>query len=94
MMLMLLAIVIHFHHQLALSLSNNPALHFQLQRRGFRFPCHEPANLTKLHKLLSEQEKRYMRTHRKANGNRLVREWRPEHEDDMMLDEVGAVGSW
>lgn len=55
---------------------------------------HEPANLTALNEFLHHIEKRYTRTYRKADDNRLVRQWLPEQEEDVMLNEAGLVGSW
>lgn len=55
---------------------------------------HEPANLTALNEFLDHAEKRYTRTYRKAKDNRLVRQWLPEQEEDVMLNEAGLDGSW
>ena len=78
----------------AISISDKQPLHFELRRRGSRFVHHEPANLTALNRFLDHIEERYTRTYRKAEDNRLVRQWLPKQEEDVMLNEAGLDGSW
>jgi hypothetical protein len=75
-----------------------PVAHLTINRRGGALAQHQPANLTRLVKLLHDVEGRYSRAKREVKGNKLVRKWRAKStgatDDEQLLKEPGQEGSW
>lgn len=78
--------------------TDEPALHFTIQRRGDRFAMHDAANLTRLALTLSEVELRYAKTERVVEGNRLGRQQKSRNTgttiDDGLITAIGHDGIW
>lgn len=78
--------------------TDEPAIHFTIQRRGERFTTHDAANLTRLASILSESELQYAKTKRVVEGNRLGRQWKSRNTgttmDEDLIDAVGHDGTW
>ncbi|KAL9105627.1 MAG: hypothetical protein Q9227_009239 [Pyrenula ochraceoflavens] len=75
-----------------------PAIHFTLTRRGGPLASHAAVNFTNLLGRVEKAEKRYLRHRREFQGNKLLRQRRPELygmvDDNALTADLGHTGTW
>lgn len=86
-------------HLAATQPDDAPAVfHLPLSRRGSRFSRREPANITHLADVLRAVQAKYAPSYREVQGNRLVRRWRVDDNDDEndphLIDVAGHLNRW
>jgi hypothetical protein len=73
-------------------------LHLPLSRRGSRFSRREAANITYLADVLRAVQAKYAPSYREVQGNRLVRRWRVDENNDEndphLIDVAGHLNRW
>lgn len=94
--LLLICLITHF---VAIDARDDvPVIHLPLARRGSRFSRREPANMTYLADILQAVEAKYAPSYREVQGNRLVRRWwvddNEDENDPYVLGVAGHRNRW